>query len=572
MKKVLLLSFLLAAGYFGFAQSLMITNVNLIDVENGDLLKDRNILVQDGKVTGVSHKKLPKILTEQSIDGRGKYLMPGMMDGHIHFFQTGGLYTRPDALDLRSKQPYNDERKLALDLTTDHFNRYLRMGVTTVVDVGGPFTNFLIRDSLAVVHVAPNVLVTGPLFSTYQPANLGTIDPPIILTDTKEKVDSLFAKMLPMKPDFIKVWYIVKPGQTAESTYPIIEYISKKTHEVGLKLAIHSTQLRTAKLAVKAGTDMLVHSIDDEIIPTDFIKELKEKNIGYIPTLMVHNGYISTFTLTGSNHPLDIKWANPAAYGSLKDLEAMSKEEVPQKLQKIWAKKEKYLKNYSKGDSIMLLNLDLLNKNGIQIATGTDAGNIGTMHASSYYQELAWMKEGGMSPADILKASTIQVARTFGVENTLGTIEIGKIADMLLLDENPLEDINNLNSLTHVIKNGEVLMVDTLIKETPEMLVQRQLNAYNARNVDEFMATYSDSIELYTFPNTLISKGQSGMKERYTKMFASTPNLHCEIKERIVLGNKIIDQEYVRFNDNYVNAVAVYEVENGKIVKVTFIK
>jgi hypothetical protein len=378
--------------------------------------------------------------------------------------------------------------------------------------------------------------------------------------------------MLPLKPDFIKIWYVVTPDLPAEKTYPIIEYISKKTHEAGLKLAIHSTQLATAKLAVKAGADILVHSIDDELIPDDFIKELKKKNIGYIPTLMVHNGYMSTFTLNGTNHPQDIRWANPMAYGSLKDLEQIEDKFVPGRLKSIWANKNKFQTKYASGDSMMLVNLELLSKHGIRIATGTDAGNIGTMHASSYLQELEWMQEGGMSIPSILKASTIEVARTFGKEKNHGTIETGKFADMLLLDKNPMESLENLNSLTHVVKKGVLIAVDSLVKETPEMLVQRQLNAYNARNIDKFMATYSDSIELYSFPNTLISKGQELMRERYTKMFAATPNLHCKIMERIVLGNKIIDQEHVRFNNDSVDAVAVYEVKDGKIVKVTFIR
>ena len=92
--------------------------------------------------------------------------------------------------------------------------------------------------------------------------------------DTKEKVDSLFAKMLPYKPNFIKVWYVVKPGLTAEDSYPIIEYIGQKAHKAGLRYAVHATQLKTAQLAVKAGADILVHSIDDEIIPQDFIEKL----------------------------------------------------------------------------------------------------------------------------------------------------------------------------------------------------------------------------------------------------------------------------------------------------------
>lgn len=67
-------------------------------------------------------------------------------------------------------------------------------------------------------------------------------------------------------------------------------------------------------------------------------------------------------------------------------------------------------------------------------------------------------------------------------------------------------------------------------------------------------------------------EGRVGMRQNYASMFANTPNLFCEIKNRIVLGNKVIDKEYVRFNDRYIEAIAVYEVADGFIQKVTFIR
>lgn len=96
------------------------------------------------------------------IDGTGKFLMPGMIDAHIHFFQSGGLYTRPDAVDLRKKVPYEKEKTFGLINAADYMHRYLRLGITSVIDVGGPMSNFSIRDSVTKTTIAPNVLVTGP--------------------------------------------------------------------------------------------------------------------------------------------------------------------------------------------------------------------------------------------------------------------------------------------------------------------------------------------------------------------------------------------------------------------------
>ena len=108
--------------------------------------------------------------------------------------------------------------------------------------------------------------------------------------------------------------------------------------------------------------------------------------------------------------------------------------------------------------------------------------------------------------------------------------------------------------------------------EDPEAIVQKQLDAYNARDIDAFLATYTDDVALYNYPNTLRSEGQDAMREGYTGFFENTPDLHCEIINRIVIGNKVIDEEYITANGGNFSAVAVYEVENGKIAKVTFIQ
>lgn len=70
----------------------------------------------------------------------------------------------------------------------------------------------------------------------------------------------------------------------------------------------------------------------------------------------------------------------------------------------------------------------------------------------------------------------------------------------------------------------------------------------------------------------MISKGQEAMRDRYGKMIEAAPNLYCQVQSRIVQGNKVIDKEYVRVGDSFINAVAIYEVGNGKITKVTFIR
>ena len=121
--------------------------------------------------------------------------------------------------------------------------------------------------------------------------------------------------------------------------------------------------------------------------------------------------------------------------------------------------------------------------------------------------------------------------------------------------------MQHLTAITSVIKDGVLLQASAIIKETPEQIVQRQVNAYNAKDIDAFLDTYSDTIEIFNFPNEPTLKGKEQLRSRFTKAFENTPTLYCEIKNRIVLGNKIIDSEHVRFGDQYSDVIAIYEIE-----------
>ncbi|HEX3456421.1 MAG TPA: hypothetical protein VHR97_00555, partial [Candidatus Baltobacteraceae bacterium] len=92
------------------------------------------------------------------VDVPGTFTIPGLIDSHVHFFQSGGLYTRPDAIDLRSVRPYTDELQWIRGNLQDTFARYLTAGITSVVDVGGPFWNYDVRATAAQTLVAPRVM------------------------------------------------------------------------------------------------------------------------------------------------------------------------------------------------------------------------------------------------------------------------------------------------------------------------------------------------------------------------------------------------------------------------------
>ncbi len=151
------------------------------------------------------------------------------------------------------------------------------------------------------------------------------------------------------------------------------------------------------------------------------------------------------------------------------------------------------------------------------------------------------------------------------------------IGNTVIDEERAVDDgVENHQVAIYQVQNDEITSMTFLFEqkdsENPVAIVQQQLEAYNARNIDAFMATYSDDVRLFNYPNSLTSMGQEKMRNRYQGFFESTPDLNCEIKKRMIIGNKVIDLEYLTVNGQNFSAVAIYEVENGKIAKVTFIR
>ncbi len=104
-----------------------------------------------------------------------------------------------------------------------------------------------------------------------------------------------------------------------------------------------------------------------------------------------------------------------------------------------------------------------------------------------------------------------------------------------------------------------------------EDIVQTQVEAYNNKDIEAFLKTYSEDVKIFSFPKKLMYSGKKTMRKVYSALFSEVSVLNCVIKNRIIIGNKVIDEEYVQFDNEFSNAVAIYEVKNGKIDSVTFI-
>ena len=133
-------------------------------------------------------------------------------------------------------------------------------------------------------------------------------------------------------------------------------------------------------------------------------------------------------------------------------------------------------------------------------------------------------------------------------------------------------DQKELYKLSRMAVSEDGKLLALVAEESPEIIVQKQLDAYNARDIDAFLKTYTDDVKIYNYPNTLSSEGKTSMRTGYSRLFKNVPDLNCVIKNRIVTGNTVIDEEYLTMNGNNFSAVAIYEVVNGKISSVTFIQ
>src|SRR5207249_7644844 len=172
----------LAAPRPALADGVAIVGATVVDGANAPI-PDAVVLVRGDRIEAVGARAqvaLPKGIT--IVDGRGKWVVPGLIDAHVHFFQSASPYTRPDVIDLRALRPYEREIALLKAALPRTFARYLTCGVTSVVDVGGPFWNFDVRDAAARTALAPRVAVAGPLVSTVARPELDIGDPPIVKT------------------------------------------------------------------------------------------------------------------------------------------------------------------------------------------------------------------------------------------------------------------------------------------------------------------------------------------------------------------------------------------------------
>ena len=386
-------------------------------IERGTVVVRDGVIAEAGPTASV---RVPDGATR--IDLRGKTLMPGIVNAHGHLSAVDGLKSGPQYYTRAGL-----ERQL---------RAYATYGVTTVFSLGDDQADaFALRAEQAVAPLArARVYVAGP----------------IVYTDTAEAARAETDKVIALRPDLIKVRVDDNLGTSKKMPEPAWRATLERATAAKLTLAAHIFYLADATALAQAGPVFIAHSVRDLPVDDAFISAMKATNACYSPTLMRE---VSTFvydsTPTWVNDPffrrgygadISAELADPTRHSRIKASPA-------------WAQGEKY----KAGLEVAKRNLKRMSDAGIRIAFGTDTGPAGRFQGFFEHLELEMMVASGLTPMQALVSATGTAAACWGKQGQLGTIARGAVADLLVLNANPLDAITNTRAIDAIYIGGRRL-------------------------------------------------------------------------------------------------------------------
>jgi len=354
------------------------------------------------------------------IDGRGYTLTPGFFDLHTHlpYSAVGGLS--------------GDWGKV--------LKAYLMCGVTSVVDFGTYPETFepmrrLLREGVVVgprLNLAARITTPGG-----HGAEGGRGDFFSLEVTTPAEARAAARKWLAYRPDAIKVFtdgwrYGTGPDMTSMEEETLAAIV-KEAHAQGVEVLTHTVSLAKAKIAARAGVDVIAHGIGDAPADGELIGLLRKHGTTYAPTLAVYEWK------RGPTAPLLNELLEPAAW-KIADARRTDSEASPAR-QRRW--------------SHLMGNVRLLREAGARFGVGTDAGVTGTYHGWSTLREMELLVSGGLTPLEALTAATGNSAKALDVDSEHGTIAVGKLADLLLIEGVPHENIRDVERVRRIWLGGQ---------------------------------------------------------------------------------------------------------------------
>ena len=400
-----------------------LTGARLIDGTGRAPVERATLVISNGRIEAVGASAAVNVPAGATrVDLSGQTIMPGMINAHAHMNVDKGA-TLPVREDLLRR------------LLT-----YAQYGVTTAVSLGSTQA-----DELAGLELR-NEQARGTLDRT----RLYTSGL-IAVGKTPEEARKSVDRLADLKVDVIKFRLNGTPN---DMTRDVWSAIIDEAHKKGLRAAVHIFYLKDAQAAVDSGVDLIAHSIRDQDVPAAFVNVLKTKHIAYIPTLTRD---LSVFVYE----------TRPAFFDEPFFLRGgtLYREQVDQLIKPANQEKVRGDKQAQAIKPAMeqgMKNLKILSAGGVQIAMGTDRGAADTPGRwQGYFEhvELEYMVKAGMTPMQAIVAATAGAAQAMKLDSQVGTIERGKVADLLVLNANPLDDIRNTRGIQSVWIAGRRLAV-----------------------------------------------------------------------------------------------------------------
>ncbi|MEM0983000.1 MAG: amidohydrolase family protein [Planctomycetota bacterium] len=550
------------------AQDLAILGATVIPANGGEPIANAIVTVEDGRITGIGPgAAIPE--GAPIVNATGKFVTPGLVDTHVHLYQSSSLYTRPDARDLRDVRSYESDREHVVAGLDQTFRRYLASGVTALLDGGGPMQSFDFRDAALAAEVSPRVAVAGPMISTIEGSAALALNGDMTMrrAETPEAARALVKELAVQAPDLITFWYGVPAGQDPANAIATMKATIEEAGAARIRVAVHAKTYEDAKLALEAGCDLLVHGIDDAIVAEEFTALLAQTGALYTSSLGGSTGSERMAMAGGDLSAFEVRIADPWAVESWAEapagVGALSPERAAMRRERADRAGANAASVAAATDALIL---------------GTGAGKPGVLHGVSVHRELELLSRAGLSNEQIIEAATANAARAFSAEPEFGTVEVGKLADLLILDENPLEDIGAFTKIYRVIKGGVEHKPNELIEASPVSVVKAAIAAFNARDVDAYADLHHPGVEVYSFndpdaagtdENRPVISGQDTLRSAYAGYL--TPEFPWTIR----VMNSFADGETVAMHqiltapgEEPVRAVVVYLLEDGQIRKV----
>ncbi|MDY7227377.1 amidohydrolase family protein [Hyalangium rubrum] len=467
------------------AEDLLLQNVAIVSPELREPARNRHVLIRGERIVQISAKALAAPNAKR-IDARGLYLTPGVMDSHVHVSTPPGLPLGAD-----------DPTLVALNAAyvRQQPRSYLYFGVTQVIDLAGvaegvaafeaqPLRPDLFRCGAAVVlNGYPMALfdtsVRLRVFPDYvfEPANAAAHPLPAGEDPAKHTPEAVVEAIAARGARCVKVF--IEDGFGERSDWPLMSTATLKRVQAAarkhhLLLVAHANAIDMQRMAVALPVDVLAHGLWNwneyrakEGVPEAIAQHLRlihTRKIGLQPTLRVLPGIADLFRADTLQDPVYAKVVPPALlawYGS--EAGQWFKREMQRDFGGAPDAKIAQV-NLSTNDQNMR-SVRFLNKLGHPLLLGSDtpsAPTYGNQPGYDTYREMRSMAQAGVPLRAILEAATLNNARQFGLEKDYGTVEAGKIANLLLLKTNPLESVQAWADIERVILHGRVIERETL--------------------------------------------------------------------------------------------------------------